>query len=231
MATLIGPEVPPEWHAAFDGTRWGVLTDGRGWNYYFRTADARWLVPALYGESSRQDDRTAISWAMGNRLYLLRDKPFIDGREFADFPTTYYGALRSYSQPVNPYWLLHGAEEVRAHRAWIQSAPPSSFPGEIIDLVVAFMTGQLNPQPRLSNVIHFADCNCSPGCGRDAHGPEKFAIGGQCYWASTAWPRGIALSVVPAPTLQPRHRGGSVLLPFALGGIACAVGLAVLGRK
>jgi hypothetical protein len=227
--TVVGPEVPPEWAQAFQGVRWGRLTDGHGWTYQFTTADARWAVPAIVGESSRDDDREAILQTMANRLYLAKAEPVIVGRGDNQFPTSYFGVLRTYCQPVNPYWVDTGALEQRARRARMQSDPPEAFSQGAFDLVLAWMTGELVPQARYRDVVHFADCECSPGCGRDVHGPEKFSIGGQCYWSSATWPRDVALRVIEAPA-RPTTKKSSMLVPVLAGAGLTALAL-LLGSR
>ena len=200
------------------GLSFGGFTDGRGWSYRFTIGDLRWLCPALVGESSNLLDQEAICATMLQRLYAVRGRGSIVARGGEVYPYSLWGMVRSYSQPVNPYWLEHGTPEQIAHRTEIQSMTPDDVPRETLQLAVRFVEGRLPVRPELVGLTDFAACDCA-GCGVDVHGPAAMKVD-SCFWRDPSWPSGLALANVPGQTT-------SVLVPLAVGAALAGIGLAV----
>jgi len=220
----VGPEVSPEWASALRGIRLGRLTDGGDWTYRFTPADARWALPALIGESRNILDQEAILWTMAHRLYDARVDAELVGRGGYAYAYSYYGQLRIYSAPVNEYWETRGSEEVIRNRARLQSMSLEDFPEATLDLVDRFMSGRLVMRSEFAGLTHFAACDCTPGCGREGHGPETLKID-NCFWRSASWPRGLVLrGLGPRPAVK-RSRS-SIAVPLVLGAVGGALVLA-----
>jgi hypothetical protein len=184
------------WREYLRYVNFGTIVGADGWTYRITWEDAMWAIRAVMGESgvcsgACQEDGIAVTWAMINRHFLLRDKPMRRrGTSDQEAPRTLADVFLWYCQPINPYW--RDREPNASRRRHISAMSPGDpwLNRRTIDTVLAVLTGNSDGRP-YTGIVDFADCNCD-GCGRDTHGVEDFSVI-NCFWATSEtrrWPPG-----------------------------------------
>lgn len=201
-----------DWDDRLGDLRWGGLVSYDGWTYRFNATDAMWAVRMLLGETVSGADGPegdAVLWCMANRMYLLRNVTYArkDGLLLVP-PHSYTDIIRSYSQPINPYWFnpMHESDAgtMQRRREVISLGPADTWRGvrveDVTRKVVAFMQGRIpNPVP---GIVHFGEANNATFV--EQHGmptPLPFETS-NWFWRSPAtrmWNEGTLNPTPPQP--------------------------------
>lgn len=193
-------EVEAAWKKYLRFVSLGTIVGADGWTYRITWEDAMWAIRAVMGESGVcagkcQNDGTAVTWAMINRHFLLRDKlmgrgPSGSGLSPLEPPHTLAETFLWYCQPINPYWRDRGDHADRRQHIAAMGPGDPWLNQRTIDNVLSVLAGNSDGRP-YNGIVDFAACGCE-GCGRDTHGPEDFSII-NCFWATSEtrrWPPG-----------------------------------------
>jgi len=130
---------------------WATVLGPGDKKHYFQDSDVEWATKAVYHETAHEDEYRleweAILWVMVNRWVSGRYGR--DGQSWGEY-------IRSFSQPVNPYWATRCTgdernrgvcEEAMARRTMIQNRSFSWYQenaSKFVSLVTSFMRGEIS---------------------------------------------------------------------------------------
>jgi hypothetical protein len=179
------------WEAIAASVRFGRIVAADGWSYSFGSDDLRWAVRFVMGEKESHastEEAWWLLWTMANRMY--RTHPH----------------YRTYADMVQAYSIaLHG--EPTPRRARIQSLEPVDVPAAVVQRVISFLEGFVQPGVA-TGFVHFDQCATA---GRE-FGPADFrSASDECYWKAEGW-AGAGIWAEPA------RRGGG-MSPVLVGGL------------
>jgi hypothetical protein len=186
------------WESIAAGVRFGRLVAADGWSYRFDADDLRWAVRFVMGEKESHastEEAWMLLWTMGNRMYRV------------------WPHYQTYAKMVQAYSIaLHG--EYTPRRARIQSLEPDDVPAPVIQRVIAFLEGWVQPGAA-TGFVHFDQC----GTARSDFGPADYrSASDECYWKAEGWSGSGIWAEGPRS-----GSGGGIAVPVLVGSLGAAL--------